>query len=93
MKKKRKAPAHAHLSDIKRKVMIDGLMLALPLLFGFGWHVNPIFSGTFPIGGEQLAPSKIEPLLLFILGFILVYGLFLFYEYRLLYKKWHGISQ
>ena len=67
-------------------------MLALPLLFGFGWYTHLVFSSTVPIAGEQLAPSKVQPLLLFIFGFIMVYGMFLFYEYRQLYKKWHGLS-
>ncbi|MBS3125933.1 hypothetical protein J4453_00630 [Candidatus Woesearchaeota archaeon] len=89
-KQSRGSPKTLH-GDLRRKLMVDGVMLALPLLFGFGWYVNLVLSSTAPAAGEQLAPSRVQPLILFIFGFIMVYGMFLFYEYRLLYKKWHGL--
>lgn len=70
------------------KIFADGVALSLPLLAAFSWYINLIFASTVsPAGGIRLSPGKTEPIIVFILVFIVAYGIFLMVEYNLLRKR------
>ena len=75
------------MNHLKRQVWIEGVVLSLPLVVSFGFYLNTILRSTSSSAGEMLSPPASETLVLFVLMFIIVYSLFLAYEYRRLYKK------
>lgn len=81
----------AHMSNKHRKerfkIFLDGVALSLPLLAAFSWYVSLIFRSISPIGDIQLSPLKTEPIIVFVLVFIVAYCIFLMFEYNLLRKR------
>ena len=82
-------PMHPH----KKKLVFEGIAIALPLAATFVWYSFLIFSSTSIAGAEaRFAPSKIEALVLFILLFIVAYSIFLVFEFRHLKRRWDKIK-
>ncbi len=82
----------AHMNDRHKRerwrIFIDGVALSLPLLAAFSWYVSLIFRSMSPSeSGVYLSPGKTEPIVIFILVFIVAYGIFLMFEYNLLKKR------
>lgn len=81
---------HAHDKDAKErwKIFADGVALSLPMLAAFSWYIHLIFASTAsPDSGISLSPGKTEPVIIFILVFVIAYGIFLMFEYHLLSKR------
>lgn len=74
----------------KRKEILitEGALLALPLLVTFGMYINLILkSSSETIAGESFSPINTEPLVIFMLGFIVIYSVFLGVMYLKLKKQ------
>ncbi len=70
---------------MKKELLItEGVILALPLLITFGLYINLILKTATPVYDvtERLAPANVEPLLLFMLFFIIAYSIFLMFMYK-----------
>jgi hypothetical protein len=77
----------------RKKLVVEGLVMALPLAATFAWYSFLIFSSTSISGaGARFAPGKIETLVLFILLFIIVYSVFLIFEFKHMKKRWDKIE-
>ena len=77
----------------KKKMVFEGIMMSLPLAASFVWYSFLIFSSTPVAGaGARFAPSKIESLVVFILLFIIVYSIFLIFEFKHMKKKWDKVE-
>lgn len=81
--------SHPHTWHKKErwKIFFDGIALSLPLLFAFSWYVSLIFASISPVSDVQLSPGKTEPIIVFVLVFIVSYSLFLMVEYNILSKR------
>jgi len=68
----------------KEILVTEGVLLSLPLLLTFALYVNLILkSTTNPYAvSENLSPSNLEPMLMFMLFFIVSYSIFLVVMYR-----------
>lgn len=82
----------AYMNDWNRrerfKILLDGVALSLPLLAAFSWYVSLISRSMSPVSsGVYLSPQKIEPIILFVLVFVVIYSIFLMFEYDLLRKR------
>ena len=74
-----------NMHDKRKEILIaEGVLLALPLLLTFALYVNLILKTATPVYDvtERLAPSNVEPLLIFMLLFIIAYSVFLVFMYR-----------
>ncbi|MBV06241.1 MAG: hypothetical protein QF824_03735 [Candidatus Woesearchaeota archaeon] len=75
-------------AHMKRNVWIEGLVLALPLFVSFAFYANLVFRSTQPAKGALLSPGEdIQSLVLFVFIFIIIYGVFLIFQYTNLSKK------
>ena len=79
-------PSHWHKKE-RWKIFFDGLALSLPLLAAFSWYLSLIFASISPVGDVYLSPAKTEPVIVFVLVFIVSYSLFLMVEYNILSKR------
>jgi len=56
--------------------------LALPLFMGFVWFAGLVLSTAKNKSEAALAPGRLNILVTFLFGFIIVYSIFLFYALR-----------
>ena len=78
--KPEKSNKHKH----KEILVTEGVLLSLPLLLTFALYANLILkSTTNPYSvSENLSPTNLEPMLMFMLFFIIAYSIFLVIMYR-----------
>ena len=81
----------------RRKLTLEGIIMSLPLAVGFAWYAFVIVSSTDANSAisatAKLAPGNIENMVLFLLLFIIVYSIFLVFEFRHLARKWKTIKK
>ncbi len=86
----RKYMVHMHDKGTRErwKIFADGVALSLPMLAAFSWYIHLIFATTAATdSGVSLSPGRTEPVIIFILVFVVAYGIFLMVEYNLLSKR------
>jgi|TARA_B100001971_G_C18179190_1_gene531741 CBS-domain-containing membrane protein len=75
-------------AKLRRNVWIEGIVLAMPLAVSFAFYVNVILKPTKPATGAMLSPGgNVQSLVFFIFVFIIIYSIFLIFEYGNLKKK------
>ena len=74
---------------IRRKEILitEGVLLALPLIITLAVYANIIIKTSSDISGESMSPIGAEPLVIFMLGFIVIYCIFLGVMYKKLKKQ------
>ena len=72
---------------IRRDVITEGIVFSLPLAVSFLWYVNVILSVTSSPSNLNLSPGGAEPLVVLLFAFIIIYGMFLMYEFRMLRNR------
>lgn len=77
----------------KHNMVFEGMALALPLAVSFIYYIFTISRAQSPVNGEMLSPGGTEALVMFLLGFIIIYAIFLVYKYRELYQKYSKKSK
>jgi len=95
MRKSKKHVIHMNSKQRKErfKIFLDGVALSLPLLAAFSWYVSLIFQSISSTGEFTLSPGKSEPMIVFILVFIVAYCIFLMFEYNSLGKRLKKIEK
>ena len=83
------------IPDMKErlKIFADGIALSLPLLAAFSWYASLIFRSISSAEDVHLSPLKTEPIIVFILVFIVAYSVFLMFEYNLLRKRLEKVKK
>jgi len=71
----------------RRRIIIDGTILAVPFLAVFGWFTYLVLSSKPAEYSGQLSPSSLNSLVTFLFVFIIIYGVFLIYKFRQLKKE------
>ena len=68
----------------KEVLITEGVLLALPLLITFALYINLVLKTATSVYDvtERLSPMNAEPLMLFMLFFIIIYSIFLIFMYR-----------
>lgn len=77
----------APTDKIRRDLIIEGVVFSLPLLISFVWYVNVILSVTSDSENLRLSPVGAEPLVVLLFAFIIIYGIFLIFEFKMLWNK------
>ena len=76
-------------SKSKAVLITEGVVLALPLLITFVLYLNLVLNSSVSISDpiERFSPQQTEPLLIFMVLFIITYGIFLGFMYRKIKKE------
>ncbi len=73
---------------LRRRVWMEGVVLALPLFLSLAFYVNIISKTTRPVASAQLSQSGgVQPLAFFVFAFMIIYSIFLVLQYKTLNKK------
>lgn len=76
------------VEEYKKYLWVEGVALALPLVVSFAFYVNLIFRTTREVTGAYLSPKEdVQALVFFVFAFIIIYSIFLIFEYGNLKKK------
>lgn len=77
----------------RRNIWIEGIALAMPLVVSFSFFFVTVFNSMNPDNLFLSPPEKIESLVIFVFAFIIIYGVFLIFEYKHLKGKLDSLKK